>query len=662
MEGIIRTIPDRCKRCYGCIRECPAKAIQVVNGQALVMQERCIVCGHCVKVCSMHAKQVQSVSYEDFLNLVHDNSVIAIIAPSFAASWPEEYRKIPTALRKLGFSQVMETAFGADLISPVYVQDINSGEVKTIISSSCPAVCNYIEKYYAELVPNLAKIVSPMLAMGRYIKETLGEDKRIVFIGPCTAKKAEILDESIDGIIDEVLTFVELKEILNRNGISLSELSESPFDPPHAFMGKSYPLAGGLLKTADLPGDVLEKEIIVVEGKSKVIEIIDEILNNEINAKFIDILFCEGCISGPGIDSSLNYYSRREKVIEFIEESVNEVDKKVWQSDVYNSRDLNLRREHISKSQRKPTPTEDDIEHILQMINKPAEGDRLNCSACGYGTCREFAVSVAKGLAEKEMCLPYMIDELQNAYENLRTTQEQLHSAEKLASIGQLAAGIAHEINNPLGTIMLYASLVKKQMEKVESNAQFDGDLKIIINEANRCKSIVANLLNFARQGKLTVQKFDLFDLITLIIKKIKPGTSMEGISIEMNHRAKNSVIEADKDQLEQVFLNLFMNAAESMEISSVKNLSIGIDDDENNVLVKVSDTGCGISKDNYSKIFTPFFTTKKIGKGTGLGMAIAYGIIKMHKGEISFESEKDKGTTFFVKFPREITKINMLH
>ena len=397
-------------------------------------------------------------------------------------------------------------------------------------------------------------------------------------------------------------------------------------------------------------------------GKSKVIEIIDEILNNQINAKFIDILFCEGCISGPGIDSSLNYYSRREKVIEFIEESVNDVDKKVWQSELYNSRDLNLRREHSAKSQRKPTPIDEDIENILKTINKPSEADRLNCGACGYLTCKEFAVSVAKGLAEKAMCLPYLIDELQNAYENLRSTQEQLHSAEKLASIGQLAAGIAHEINNPLGTIMLYASLVKKQIEKVESDSQYEGDLKIIINEANRCKSIVANLLNFARQGKLTLQKFDLFDLITSIIKKIKPNASMTGISIEMNHRAGNAIIEADKDQLEQVFLNLFMNAAESMELSTNKKLSIGIEDDENNVLVKISDTGCGISKDNYNKIFTPFFTTKKIGKGTGLGMAIAYGIIKMHKGEINFESEKDKGTTFFVKFPRILTKINILN
>ena len=141
------------------------------------------------------------------------------------------------------------------------------------------------------------------------------------------------------------------------------------------------------------------------------------------------------------------------------------------------------------------------------------------------------------------MCLPYLIDELQVAYENLATTQEALHSAEKLASIGQLAAGIAHEINNPLGTIMLYASLIKKQVEKLEDGTQYDGDLKIIINEANRCKNIVANLLNFARQGKLTLLKFDLFDLITSIVKKTRLLPAMQGVMVEMHHEALDTTI-----------------------------------------------------------------------------------------------------------------------
>jgi signal transduction histidine kinase len=260
------------------------------------------------------------------------------------------------------------------------------------------------------------------------------------------------------------------------------------------------------------------------------------------------------------------------------------------------------------------------------------------------------------------MCLPYLIDELQNAYETLRTTQEQLHSAEKLASIGQLAAGIAHEINNPLGTIMLYASLVKKQLEKLEAANGSSEDIGIIINEANRCKTIVANLLNFARQGKLSLQKFDLFELITKIVKRVKPLPVLAGVKLEMYLDAVDPVIEADPDQTEQVFLNLIMNAAEAMEQSEVKKLVINIDDrPEDRIEVKITDTGCGIPKENYKNIFTPFFTTKKIGKGTGLGMAIAYGIIKMHKGDISFKSTLGEGSTFSVILSKRLSTTETL-
>lgn len=662
MIGIITAKPDLCKRCYGCIRECPGKAILVVNGQASIMQERCIACGHCVKVCTQGAKQIFSAVSEPLTNALKGGKAIAMVAPSFAASWHLNYEKIPAALKKLGFALVIETAFGADLISPLYAKDLENSEVKTIISSSCPAVCNYIEKYRPELVPHLAKIVSPMAALGRYLRNFYGNDYQIVFIGPCTAKKAEIFSPEVSGYVDAAFTFSEIKKMFAEAGIDPDTLDEIPFDPPHAFMGKSYPLAGGLLKTAELPGDILEKEIIVVEGKGKCLEILDEISNNQINAKFVDILFCEGCISGPAIDSDLNYYSRREKVIEFIKTSVNQVDKKVWQSNLYNSRDLDLRREFHASDQRREMPSEESINAILTTINKADAQDRLNCGACGYFTCREFAVTVAKGLAEKQMCLPYLIDELQNAYESLRSTQEQLHSAEKLASIGQLAAGIAHEINNPLGTIMLYASLVKKQIEKLETVNGSSDDLAVIINEANRCKNIVANLLNFARQGKLSLQRFDIFELLSKIVKRVKPLPIFSGVKIEMNLDAIDPVVEADPDQTEQVFLNLIMNAAEAMEQSEVKKLSINIDDrPEERIEVHITDTGCGIPRENYKNIFTPFFTTKKIGKGTGLGMAIAYGIIKMHKGEISFKSNVGEGSSFSVILAKRLSTTETL-
>jgi iron only hydrogenase large subunit-like protein/nitrogen-specific signal transduction histidine kinase len=660
LDGIIHTIPARCKRCYSCIRECPAKAISVVNGQAVVLDERCIACGHCVKVCSQEAKLIKSDKAFVLNWVLRHGKAVAILAPSFAASFTDNYKKIPTVLRDIGFDYVMETAFGADLISPFYLNEFENNGNKTIISSSCPAVINYIEKYYPDLVPNLAKIVSPMIAMGRYIKENLGRDYKVVFIGPCVAKKDEIRDENVSGEIDAVLTFTELKEILKIKQVNVDEAEISNFDPPYAFYGKSFPLAGGLLKATNLSEDILEKEIIVVEGKSKVVEIIDELANNKIHAKFIDILFCEGCISGPAIDSDLNYYSRRQQVVQYIKEGMNLVNKQVWKSNVYNSRNLDLSREFTPKNQRLEMPAEDKIKEILTETNKHSEKEYLNCGACGYATCREFAVNVVKGLAEKEMCLPFLIEELQNAYEDLRTTQEQLHSAEKLASIGQLAAGVAHEINNPLGTIMLYSSLLIRYIEEKIPGTTAAEDLNLIINEANRCKNIVSNLLNFARQGKLTITNFNLQDSLENIIKSIKVNPKYKDVFVELINSSKDCRLDGDKDQLEQVFLNLVVNACEAMDEKPEKSLWITIYDNDNNIMVDVKDNGIGIPNENFKKIFTPFFTTKKIGKGTGLGLAITYGIIKMHKGEINFTSELNNGTTFKVKLPKNLLEVNI--
>jgi iron only hydrogenase large subunit-like protein/nitrogen-specific signal transduction histidine kinase len=651
-HAIVTTISDRCKRCYSCIRECPASAIRVIDAQAKVIEERCIACGHCVKVCSQDAKQIFS-EIDDTYQLLQSGNAVAIIAPSFAASFPDEYRKVPTALRKLGFIKVIETAFGADLIANDYMNVIKADNDKTVISSACPAVVSFIQKYYVDLVPNLAQVVSPMIALGRYLKKDLGEDVKIVFIGPCVAKKHEAEDEDVAGVIDSVLTFTELKQMFDEKNIIISELENGDFDEPQAMMGKAYPLAGGLIKTIEVSGDILEKDIIVVEGKKKVLEIIEEIANNHINAKFTDILFCEGCISGPAIDTKLNYYARREKVINYIDEKINNVDKRVWKSNLYNTRKLNLQRSFRIDNQRRPYPTEEKIKEILSQTKKFSSKDELNCGSCGYPTCREYAVAIVKDLAEKEMCLPYLLDELKLAYDNLSDTEEQLKVAEKLASIGQLAAGVAHEINNPLGTILLYASMLKKDLEKIYSNDQQTEDLELIVEEANRCKNIVANLLNFARQGKLNLKEFDLIETLREVLKPFTVNPTYKLIDFGFDVIENNYKITGDEDQLKQVLINIIKNACDSMNESSQKELKIILSLDQANFEIEIADTGKGIAKENQSKVFTPFFTTKSIGKGTGLGLAISYGIIKMHKGNITFISEVGKGTTFKVVLPK---------
>ena len=654
-DGIVTTILDKCKRCYSCVRECPANAIRVINGQAAVITERCIVCGHCVKVCSQNAKQILSDKEKVLTEVLNNSNAIAVIAPSFAASFPDEYTKFPTALRKLGFNKVVETAFGADLISDAYLKELKISKGKTVISSACPAVVNYIEKYYDSLVPNIAKVVSPMIAIGRYLRETLGNNIKIVFIGPCIAKKEEHTEDHVAGEIDAVLTFTEIKNIFIENNIIINELEESNFDPPHANLGKAFPLAGGLLKSANISEDILEKEIIVVEGKKKVLEIIEEIANNKINAKFVDILFCEGCISGPAIDSDLNYYSKREKVISFIEQKINTVDKQIWKSNLYNSRNINFTRKFSSNNQRRPFPAEETIKEILAATNKFSIEDELNCGACGYYSCREYAIAIAKDLAERDMCLPYLIDKLDNAYKELSSTQEQLRSAEKLASIGELAAGVAHEINNPLGTILLYSSMLKEDLAKKVYNVQQVDDLKLMIDETNRCKNIVSNLLNFARQNKLKISAINICKMFEDIIKSVRVNPNYKDIVFKKDDELKECFINADEDQLRQVFINIINNSCESMLETETKVLQLTLSGSDDKLNIEIKDTGCGIPKENFGKIFTPFFTTKKIGKGTGLGLAISYGIIKMHRGDITFQSETGVGTVFNVSLPKNL-------
>ncbi len=231
--------------------------------------------------------------------------------------------------------------------------------------------------------------------------------------------------------------------------------------------------------------------------------------------------------------------------------------------------------------------------------------------------------------------------------ENLKETQEQLVQKEKLASVGQLAAGVAHEINNPLGSVLLYADILHK--ETPPENVQQRADLEMIINEATRCKAIVNDLLNFSRQNEVLAQETDLNALLRELAEEVSRLELYQRVKVVQDLDPNLPVIQADPLQLRQVFLNLMNNAAEAMPEGGTLTLRTRRDPANEQVIAQVQDTGIGIPPENMKKIFTPFFTTKPIGKGTGLGLAIIYGIVKMHRGQISVQSEVGKGTTFTI-------------
>ena len=231
--------------------------------------------------------------------------------------------------------------------------------------------------------------------------------------------------------------------------------------------------------------------------------------------------------------------------------------------------------------------------------------------------------------------------------ETLEETHDQLVQKEKLASVGQLAAGVAHEINNPLGSILLYADILRK--ETPDEAQQQQEDLDMIIRETTRCKTIVNDLLNFSRQNEVLVRETDLNTLLEELAEEISKRDLFEGVEIIQDLNPDLPTIQADPLQLRQVFLNLVNNAAEAMPTGGRLTLGTRKGPEPGMVTAYVKDTGVGIGAEHMKKIFTPFFTTKPIGKGTGLGLAIIYGIVKMHRGQISVDSEVGKGTTFII-------------
>ncbi len=655
---LVTTIKERCRVCFTCVRECPAKAIRIVEGQAEVICERCIGCGNCVRVCSQNAKQVLDSTREVEALLSGESKVAAILAPSFPVEFGETgYERVVGMVRALGFDYVTEVAFGADLVADRYRKLIESTRDKRFIATTCPAIVAYVQRYQPDMVNALAPIVSPMVAMARVLHQRHGNGLKIVFIGPCIAKKGEIASEELPEEVQSALTFAELRTMLRERNIMPESVEPSDFDPPHARFGGLFPVSRGLLQAASISEDLVESNVVVADGRVDFPEAIGEFAAGCLDVRLLETLACKGCIMGPGTTSQDPQYVRRFRVSTYVRQRMQKVDEARWSAAMQEFNALDLSRTYRADDQRIPVPSEDQLKGIMERMGKFSPGDELNCGACGYETCREHAIAIYKGLAETEMCLPYTIEQLATTIHDLNDSNEQLAEArsalvqsEKLASMGQLAAGIAHELNNPLGIVLMYAHILKDEFGQ---NAQMLEDLRMISEHADRCKKIVAGLLHFARQNKVILESVAIGDVIERVLRA---NTPPENIEIHFENEASDSIAEIDRDQMTQVLTNLIGNAFAAMPNGGT--LTVRITDDDARVQFSIIDTGTGIAKEHLSRIFDPFFTTKQLGVGTGLGLAVTYGIVKMHRGDIRVESNSDPakgptGTAFTVSLPR---------
>ncbi|OGS12631.1 MAG: hypothetical protein A2234_09250 [Elusimicrobia bacterium RIFOXYA2_FULL_58_8] len=654
-EPLVRTIKERCRTCYTCVRGCPAKAIRITGGQAEVIRERCIGCANCVLMCSRGAKETRNSTASVRRLLASGETVIACLAPSF----PVEFGGIDPLrfagmLKAAGFKYVCEVAFGADMVSMQYRKLINENPGRKFISSACPAVVSYVEKYHPGLVKNLAPIVSPMTAAARIVRAHYGPGAKVVFIGPCVAKKDEAFRNRAD--VEEAITFIELRNIFKTAGVDRSTALDAHFDPPHPAKGVLYPMGGGLLNSAELDEDLMTGRFLSAEGLENFVEALRNLEHGDIDADFLDLLCCNGCLMGPGLSVKTSKHSREAVLRRYARKSYFSIKINEWEDSVRRFRAMDYGAAFEVEDQRVLPPSQEALKTVLEKMGKLRPEDELNCGACGYQTCVEHATAIIRGLAESEMCLPYTIERLKTtaeeltvSYNQLAKTKQALIQSEKLASMGQLAAGVAHELNNPLGVVLLYSHLLTEQCPK---DSRVFGDARMITEQADRCKKIVGGLLNFARKNK---PFFRQENLALLVENYFRTAPLPAAIHFETASSGADLAAEMDPDQIIQVLSNLVTNAAEAMPAGGT--LKIAVFRDEENVCFSVADTGCGIREENKKKIFEPFFTTKQIGKGTGLGLAVSYGIIKVHRGSIAVETNADPakgatGTKFTVKLP----------
>jgi signal transduction histidine kinase/iron only hydrogenase large subunit-like protein len=665
MFEAIQTIKQNCRRCFTCVRDCPVKAIKIVEGQASVVSDRCIACGNCTMVCSQNAK-IYAGGLERNEELLQSGvPVAALLAPSFPAEFPTlDSSRIVGALKSAGYRYVVEVAYGADLVSEAYREFLDSHPEGGWIASACPAVNEYIRKYQPDLTRGLIPIVSPMMATALAVRERYPGNVRCVFIGPCIAKKLEARDASLPPVIDEVLTFKELKTLFAQKNISPWQVEPHPFDPPAAGMGRAFPLSGGFLKSARLEADLLDPKVIIISGHQEVTDVLGATARGEIYPFLIEPLMCEGCHDGPGMSKKGYRHSRKD----FVTKYVNECRRRMVKASPEVTEEypppvharLGLAREFRADDHRLKEPTEQDIRAILAHTNKFLPGDELNCKACGYETCRTKAVAVYHGLAEEAMCLPFMIEqaervchELQIPWQEIRQVHRHLINTEKLASMGQLAAGVAHELNNPLGTILLYTNLLQR---KLRDRDDLSHDLNLLVDEAQRCKKIVGGLLDFARQNRVRMESVNVGELLRHILANSFQASRLEekGIRLICEDQKVDPSADFDRDQMTQVIVNLVKNAVDAMGTGGGE-IRVRAEElaESGRIRITVADQGCGIPLEDREKIYQPFFTTKNIGKGVGLGLPICYGIVKMHRGTIWYDSVVGSGTTFHIELPK---------
>lgn len=406
MHTFIKIKQSDCKDCYKCVRHCAVKAIQIKNAHAQIIPNRCIQCGKCIDVCPQ--KAIKAIStLDEVKNLIKTKvHTVVSLSPTFSIAFPDySSSQFVRALNKLGFDAVEESSAAAYFVAEEYRKLVEKQQF--VISSECPAIVNLVECYYPELIKYLAPIDSSMSVHAKLLKKAYQEfhqkDVKVIHVGPCTAAKNE--DERFQTEVDYFLSFDDIKTWLRESSIYPAIIEDSKLlntlSIEEEQNSRLYPIQGGLLyKIGINPFDL---NFVKISGFMTCKHFLEDIENNQESLRFVEIMLCDdGCLGAPMMDL-VSPQLAKMKILKYAKSN-----NRIPNLFDYSKIEVNLTRTYKKRELSFKKSSEEEIQSILKKSGKIGQEDELNCGACGYYSCRDKAVAVLQGMAEMEMCMPYM--------------------------------------------------------------------------------------------------------------------------------------------------------------------------------------------------------------------------------------------------------------
>ena len=541
---------DNCIGCNKCISVCPVltanHAVEENGKNKIVVDgEQCISCGACFDVCEHKARSFNDDTERFFEDLRKGEKISILLAPAFLANYPREYASVLGGLKQLGVNRIISISFGADITTWAYIKYISEHNFTGGISQPCPAIVGYIEKYIPELIPSLIPVHSPMMCGAVYAKKYMKISDKLAFISPCIAKKNEIDDPNCGGYISYNVTFDHLMEYISKNHITGSPVN----DEIEYGLGSIYPMPGGLKENVYwfCGEDVFIRQI---EGERHAYEFLEEYKERVLGKKelpfMVDALNCsKGCIYGTAVEEEKNKNDDILYEIQKIKEASKKNDKKAaWSRKLtpkqrlahlnrqFKDLDINDFIRHYtdkSKGVEIQRPSTSELDAIFDSMEKKTnESRKINCSACGYNTCKDMATAIYNKCNNKGNCIHYIKEEVEKEKKIAEQLTEEMREARKEAEtrnmkLEQLAAEVAENFES------LDTSIAEMSVGNSSNAEESTGISTSMLDVVAFCDALQAALLRIQE----------------LLVKLEENNVEITNVAEETNLLALNASIEA---------------------------------------------------------------------------------------------------------------------